>query len=165
MTQRPLLTAYRLALMLTMLFVLNFMAFVIHCVYLGGDALSGKYEHGHYYVKSHGKYAEVTATQFNNSRRHQQSVFATLAGALLGSLLMWLGPASPTRHTPPEHAQYWTAAGILLVVMVVAARFIAPSLAWLPFAGFVLSLVGGFLEWFVREWNAETCYTNEAAGQ
>lgn len=166
MTQRPLLTAYRLALMLTMLFVLNLTAFFAHSLYLGGDATRGKYDHGHFYVKSHGKYTEVTEAQFDRNKLHAKSLIASFVGGLLGALLMWLGPSSATRHEPPEHASYWTAAGVVFfALMVIAGRFLPAWLAWLPLTGLALTILGGALEWFVREWNAETSYADAAAGQ
>jgi hypothetical protein len=161
MTDRPLLTAHRIGLALILLGMLNFFAFFVHAAVLGGDAVSGKYDNGHFYVKNHGKYTEVTETQFDNSRRHLHSMIATHVGAAFGALLMWLGPSSATWRDPPEHNRYWSAAGIIGgVTMILGGRILSPWLVWFSMACIILAVVGGCLEWFVREWNAETSYAN-----
>jgi hypothetical protein len=161
MTQRHLITAHRIGLVLILLGVLNFSAFFIHALVLGGDAVNGKYDNGHFFVKSHGKYTEVTESQFDNSRRHLHSMIATQVGAVFGALLLWLGPSSATWRDPPEHASYWKAAGIACgLSMIVGSRFMPRWLVWVLMLGLVTAIAGGFVEWFMREWNAETRYAN-----
>jgi hypothetical protein len=161
MAQRPFITAYRLALILTLLCVVNFVSFIGHTIYLGGEATKGKVENGHFYVKSHGKYTEVTEAQFDSNKLHASSVIATVVGGIFGSLLMWLGPASATRFDLPERATYWGAGAIACFLAMAFGRSLIPFwLTALLVVGFVVTLLGGFLEYFVREWNAETSYSD-----
>jgi hypothetical protein len=63
--------------------VLNFLIFVAGAIYLGGDAVNGKVEDGHYYLfgvrtESVRKvYTEVTEPVFTYSRWHVYSIFVT----------------------------------------------------------------------------------------
>jgi len=71
--------------------ILNFVAFGIVATCLGGDAVNGRHENGHYFLSSHGKRTEVSAAVFNYSRVHVYSVFIThplaiLSGIILGSM-------------------------------------------------------------------------------
>ncbi|MCL4217532.1 MAG: hypothetical protein KJ052_11085 [Candidatus Hydrogenedentes bacterium] len=59
--------------------ILNFTAFFIVSLQLGGDAINGKIEDGHYFLASKGNYTEVSPAIFNYSRAHVYSVFATTA--------------------------------------------------------------------------------------
>ncbi len=165
MPKPHLLTAHRIGLILTMLFVLNFAAFFVHAVVLGGDAWSGKVDNGHFFVGSHGKFTEVTEAQFVAIQRHGYTFLATFAGGLLGALLMWMGPSSATRFEPPEHEEYWKLAfGTLFVVFLVMSMFTKGVPYWLSravYCSFPLIILGGSIEWFVREWNAETSNAND----
>jgi len=53
---------------------LNFAAFWLIAVYLGGDALSGGIRDGRYLLMSHGVYTEVSREVFEYSRLHAQSI-------------------------------------------------------------------------------------------
>ena len=71
--------------------MLNFLAFGIIAACLGGDAVNGRSENGHYFFSSHGKETEVSAAVFNYSRIHVYSVFIThplaiVCGIILGSM-------------------------------------------------------------------------------
>src|SRR5689334_6962887 len=71
--------------------ILNFLAFAITAVRLGGDAINGRSENGHYYFSSHGKTTEVSEAVYNYSRIHVYSVWIThplamFAGLILSSL-------------------------------------------------------------------------------
>jgi hypothetical protein len=57
--------------------ILNFAAFFIMAICLGGDAINGMVKDGHYYLAEHGRYTEVTEAVFNYSRHHAYSVFVT----------------------------------------------------------------------------------------
>ena len=57
--------------------LINFMAFFIVVDNIGGDAVSGKIEAGHYYVASHGHYTEVSRALYIYSYIHTVSVFVT----------------------------------------------------------------------------------------
>ena len=71
--------------------ILNFLAFAITATSLGGDAINGRPENGHYYLSSHGKTKEVSEAVYNYSRIHVYSVWIThplamAAGWFLSSL-------------------------------------------------------------------------------
>jgi hypothetical protein len=69
--------------MIVALGALNFVIFVAIATYLGGDAVNGKAEGGHYYLfgpraESGGKgYKEVSEQTFNYSKWHVYSIFVT----------------------------------------------------------------------------------------
>ncbi len=65
----------------------NFFAFVLVAVRIGGDALNGKVEDGHYYLANHGKYTEVSASTFQYSRTHALSIFVTHPLAFIAALV------------------------------------------------------------------------------
>ena len=71
--------------------MLNFLAFAIVATCLGGDAVNGRSENGHYYFASHGTTTEVSEAVYNYSRIHVYSVWIThplamAAGWFLSSL-------------------------------------------------------------------------------
>jgi hypothetical protein len=70
--------------------VLNFLAFFSVALYLGGDALSGKVDNGHFYLASHGRYTEVSARVFAYSKWHTYSVWLTHSAALVAACWLWL---------------------------------------------------------------------------
>ena len=55
---------------------LNFVAFFVVAAYLGGDALNGHIENGHYYVCWRGGCHEVSNTIWNYSWWHAISTYA-----------------------------------------------------------------------------------------
>ena len=63
--------------------LLNFLTFVAISLYLGGDAVNGKVEQGHFHLWGYGLrsgvkgYKEVTEGVFSYSRWHVYSIFAT----------------------------------------------------------------------------------------
>jgi hypothetical protein len=64
----------------TALAMINFFAFVIGSVYLGGDALNGHVHAGHYFVCAHGSCTEVSRTVWHYSYWH---AYASFGGILL----------------------------------------------------------------------------------
>lgn len=71
--------------------ILNFLTFAIIATRLGGDAVNGRIENGHYFLLSHGKKIEVSENVFNYSLIHTFSVWIThplaiVAGFILSSL-------------------------------------------------------------------------------
>ena len=56
--------------------IINFVSFLASTIYLGGDALSGKIENGHFFLSSHGRLTEVNEDVFEYSKCHGLSVFA-----------------------------------------------------------------------------------------
>jgi len=57
--------------------MLNFAAFWLLALHLGGDALNGRESAGHFYLMSHGAYTEVSEGVFDYSRWHARSLFVT----------------------------------------------------------------------------------------
>jgi len=68
--------------LLRTLALVNFVSFFAGCLYLGGDALNGKIEDGHFYLSNHGKLTEVSEGVYRYSQLHALSVFA-LVGLFL----------------------------------------------------------------------------------
>lgn len=68
---------YRVFLAIFALCVLNFFAFVIFSMWIGGDALSGKVVEGHFFIGEHGKLTEVSEAVFTYSLWHSRSLFIT----------------------------------------------------------------------------------------
>lgn len=62
--------------------VINLICFFGGAVYLGGDALNGKIEAGHFFLSSHGKLTEVSEEVFRYSKLHGLSVFLLIGLAL-----------------------------------------------------------------------------------
>ena len=58
--------------------ILNFVAFVLASLYLGGDASNGKVIDGHFFLGSHGHYTEVNAAIFRYSELHASTVLWAL---------------------------------------------------------------------------------------
>ena len=57
--------------------IVNFIAFVIIAILIGGDAVNGRIDSGHYFVANHGRLTEVSASVFTYSRWHARSLFVT----------------------------------------------------------------------------------------
>jgi hypothetical protein len=72
---------------------INFIAFAIIASHLGGDALNGKVEYGHYYLMEHGRYTEVSRNVWIYSRIHAISAIALHPGPLVlaGAVMAFLG--------------------------------------------------------------------------
>ncbi len=64
----------------------NFAAFWLIAVYLGGDAINGRITDGHYFLMAHGRYTEVSAAVFTYSKWHVYSVWITHPLAFLAAL-------------------------------------------------------------------------------
>ena len=75
----------------------NFVLFIALYFYLGGDALSGKEEHGHFFLGSHGHYTEVSGQVFRYSEVHARSVAYTMPVIMLVGLLLVRGPGHTSR--------------------------------------------------------------------
>ncbi|MBI3151601.1 MAG: hypothetical protein HYZ21_05685 [Chloroflexi bacterium] len=70
--------------------LINFFLFVIIALTIGGDAVNGSIENGHYYLNGHGKLIEVNYFIFMYSKIHTYSLFVTFPLALLASFLYWI---------------------------------------------------------------------------
>jgi hypothetical protein len=69
--------------------IINFFAFFIMALVIGGDAMNGKVENGHYLVASHGRLTEVSPDIFTYSLWHARIVFVTLPLAMIAGA--WVG--------------------------------------------------------------------------
>ena len=67
--------------------IINFGAFCIIAVVLGGDAVSGHESAGKYFLANHGKLTEVSHFVFLYSRVHVYSLIVTHPLAILGGWL------------------------------------------------------------------------------
>ena len=65
----------------------NFGVFAGIAIWLGGDALNGKIEGGHYYLGEHGHFTEVSRQVFTYSRNHAQ--FMILTHILAFGVILW----------------------------------------------------------------------------
>lgn len=69
--------------LLTIIALVNFGVFVAVAIHLGGDAVNGKVEGGHYYLygvraeSGHKVYTEVSKSVFTYSKWHVYSIFVT----------------------------------------------------------------------------------------
>ena len=69
--------------------ILNFIAFFIIALSLGGDAVNGKEEAGRYYLANHGRYTEVSRSVFMYSKVHTCSVWVTHPLVLIGGFILF----------------------------------------------------------------------------
>jgi len=77
------------ALIVFVVAVVNFVAFLIGAAKLGGDAVNGKMQDGRYYVADHGKLTEVSHAAFTYSRIHCYTLFVTHPLALVFGFLFY----------------------------------------------------------------------------
>lgn len=66
---------------------LNFLAAICGMAYLGGDALNGKEENGHFFLSYHGKLTEVSENVFVYSKYHCVSIFISIGIVLILHLM------------------------------------------------------------------------------
>jgi hypothetical protein len=70
--------------------IVNFVTFIAMDSWLGGDALNGRVENGHYLLGNHGTYTEVSHAVFTYSQIHATSIFVTHALAFcVAGLASW----------------------------------------------------------------------------
>lgn len=69
--------------------VINFVAFVVIALSIGGDAVAGKVESGRYFLSNHGRLTEVTRSVWLYSRAHAYSLWITHAVAIAALALRW----------------------------------------------------------------------------
>src|SRR5262245_15825485 len=74
---RNLTPAGRVLFMLFVIGVINFIAFFINTFMIGGNALSGYANGGHYFVRNEGRVTEISAAMWTFSWYHTISVFVT----------------------------------------------------------------------------------------
>jgi len=70
---------------------LNFIAFWLIAVTIGGDAINGQMTDGRFYLYSHGVLTEVSEPVFRYSYVHAISVWITLPAAVLAALIQRWG--------------------------------------------------------------------------
>jgi len=85
----------RLGRALLVIGLVNFGAFWIVGVCIGGDAVNGYVEGGRYFLASHGRFTEVTRSVFLYSKVHCYSVWVT---HLLAAAGWWVSHAWDKRN-------------------------------------------------------------------
>jgi hypothetical protein len=81
--------------------LINFAIFLIIASFIGGDALSGKVQDGHYYVAYHGQFTEVSYTIFIYSKLHALSLLITHTFTIIAIFLLWISKKK-RKLTSPE---------------------------------------------------------------
>jgi len=69
---------------------INFFSCMLIAKWIGGDAVNGKIVDGHYFLRDHGHYIEVSAAVFTYSLWHVRSFFVTNPIAGVASLWLFL---------------------------------------------------------------------------
>ena len=77
----------RITKVVSLLWILNFAVYVLIASWLGGDALNGHVEAGHYYVAMHGHSTEVSREVFEFSRWHTFFLIAHFCVAVVLGLV------------------------------------------------------------------------------
>ena len=77
--------------------VLNFFLFLVVSSVLGGDALAGKIDDGHYFLNSHGTFKEVSRFVYQYSKLHTASLFVTQPVAVICGILIVLRETARNR--------------------------------------------------------------------
>lgn len=95
--------------------IVNFAAFVIVATLLGGDALNGHADGGHYFLSWHGRDTEVSSAVFRYSQLHAVSTFVFLALAALAFFL--------SKPSPVEAKWQGRLVALLIAVMATLAFF------------------------------------------
>lgn len=62
---------------LALVLFLNVTLFLIVAMAIGGSALNGKIEYGHYYLGEHGRFTEVSVTTYRYSEYHEFLFFVS----------------------------------------------------------------------------------------
>lgn len=107
--------------------VYGVVTFVAETQRLGGDALNGYVQDGHYYVADHGRYTEVTPEQWELSRAHtiRMLVMQPLAVVAIGFLILgFVVPSLVGRPTPeaPDRVRNVVGSGPALATTRCRAR-------------------------------------------
>ncbi len=156
------ISVYRFCLLLVLFVIVNIACFWFHSLYLGGEAINGRIENGHYFVANHGRLTEVTEVQFTANKLHGLSVLVLFGIGLLANLIVfWAGKASATILSPTLNADGWRLAVALLVIAALLVNGFGPK--WLLIVVLCVlpvPLIGWFAEWFFREWGAESVVPN-----
>ncbi|MCX5658250.1 MAG: hypothetical protein NTW19_00840 [Planctomycetota bacterium] len=91
-----------LGMALFCLALLNFLAFSIETIAIGGNAISGKVEGDRHFVADHGKYTQVSSQVWHWNRVHAISVWITHPIGILvgGGLMAYVNRQSRKRESP-----------------------------------------------------------------
>jgi hypothetical protein len=83
----------RLLNVLGVLFLANFATFFVVALYLGGDALNGYAENGHYFLRLHHQITEVSQPVFEYSWWHAVSLFIMIGLVYAAAAVRWVAKA------------------------------------------------------------------------
>lgn len=78
----------RILIPIALLAFVNFAAFFVIAVSIGGDAVNGRIENGRYFVSNHGVATEVSSAVYWYSYIHVLTVFCTHGLTVLAVLLL-----------------------------------------------------------------------------
>uniref|UniRef100_B8HPF1 Uncharacterized protein n=1 Tax=Cyanothece sp. (strain PCC 7425 / ATCC 29141) TaxID=395961 RepID=B8HPF1_CYAP4 len=156
----------RLSLILGLLFIVNFVLFWEHGVYLGGDAIDGRIVDGHYFVRTglHGHFIEVTRNQYSLSRIHAFSLFLTFAAKIAVQIVAYL--VGGISRIEPQETHLSTISKLWAIVVIVFMICIDPgdtiSLPWFRFALYFVPLpfVATYIELVVQAWTPKLVNEN-----
>jgi hypothetical protein len=127
---------------LVLLGIANFTTFWFATMAMGGSALNGKVEDGHYFLGEHGKYTEVTSRQFQFSAWHTRSIFLTHGLGALGALLLYsIDDPFVTRRNRRRDAWLLGTMAVSMALGVLGGQ----AAAWVPFMVFPLAILAGIL--------------------
>jgi hypothetical protein len=91
------LRRFRIGITLIVCCILNILAFAANSERLGGTAILGMADRGRYFVGNHGRYTEVTASQYRRNLLHDDICLGSLPIVLLGGILTISAARSPNR--------------------------------------------------------------------
>jgi hypothetical protein len=118
--------------------IINFILFVFIAIIIGGDALNGHAENGHYFLANHGELTEVNYWVFMYSKIHAYSVFISFPLAILASFLYWITGGQNIRPKSEAVEIPHSADNIFAIIK---------SLFWK-----ISDLVGGFFWVIIDSW-------------
>jgi hypothetical protein len=79
----------RLTRVVSQLWIANFVVYVAVASWLGGDAVNGRAEAGHYFLAWHGHLTAVSRRMFEFSRWYTYILFVHFAVAFLLGVIQW----------------------------------------------------------------------------
>lgn len=83
-------TFHKICEIIGVIAIINFTLFVIIAIVIGGDAVNGRIEGGHYYLANHGQLTEVNYFVFLYSTIHVYSVWITHPLAMVAGIAYWI---------------------------------------------------------------------------
>jgi len=101
-------TFHKILVVISEIAIINFLLFFIIGLLIGGDAVNGYAENGHYYLANHGEFKEVNYFIFMYSKIHVYTVFVTHSLFFIAGFLYWItggGSIRPESQSKPLHSR------------------------------------------------------------